>query len=150
MLAAVNAPAEQPIGVVLAGGLGRRIGGAKAVVQLAGRPLVSYPVQALQGALSEVRVLIKPGMAVPAMAGVQTWTEPAQPQHPLIGILYALRLAAPRSVVICAADMPFVSPTTISTLAGACPGDAPAVVAAREGRLEPLLGHYRPPAAELL
>src|SRR2546421_10894277 len=119
MLAAVNAPVEQPIGVVLAGGLGRRIGGAKAVVELAGRALVSYPVQALQGALSEVRVVIKPGMAVPAMADVQTWTEPAQPQHPLTGIVHALRMAAPHSVLICAADMPFVAPATVSRLARA-------------------------------
>ena len=46
--------------MILAGGLGRRIGGAKAVVQLGGRPLISYPLQALQAALGEVAIVAKP------------------------------------------------------------------------------------------
>jgi molybdopterin-guanine dinucleotide biosynthesis protein A len=150
MLGAVNGPLQEPVGVVLAGGLGRRIGGDKAVVELAGRPLISYPVQALRAVLNDVRVLVKPGTPLPGLAGVEIWTEPAEPHHPLVGILQALRNAAPRPVLICAADMPFLSPAAVGELAGADPGGAPAVVAARDGALEPLLGCYRPQAADLL
>lgn len=150
MLGAVNGPLQEPVGVVLAGGLGRRIGGDKAVVELAGRPLISYPVQALRAVLNDVKVLVKPGTPLPGLAGVEIWTEPPEPHHPLVGILQALRNAAPRPVLICAADMPFLSPAAIGELAGADPGGAPAVVAARDGGLEPLLGCYRPQAADLL
>jgi molybdopterin-guanine dinucleotide biosynthesis protein A len=150
MLEAVNGPSEEPVGVVLAGGLGRRIGGDKAVVELAGRPLISYPVTALRAVLGDVKVLVKPGTTLPGLAGVEIWTEPAEPHHPLVGILHALRSAAPRPVLICAADMPFLTAEAVRELAGADPGGAPAVVAARARGLEPMLGCYRPQAADLL
>ena len=38
---------RRPIGVVLAGGSGRRIGGSKAIVKLRGQPLITYPLAAL-------------------------------------------------------------------------------------------------------
>jgi molybdopterin-guanine dinucleotide biosynthesis protein A len=150
MLGAVVAPPQQPIGVVLAGGRGRRIGGDKPLAELAGRPLVSYPVQALTAVLAEVTVLAKPGSALPRLSGVQVWTEPAEPQHPLVGIVQALRLAAPRAVLVAAADMPMLTAAVVAELAFADPGDAPAVVAARDGALEPLLARYEPAALALL
>jgi molybdenum cofactor guanylyltransferase len=151
MLAAVKPRQSEPVGVVLAGGLGRRIGGHKAVVELAGTPLIFYPLRALQATLTDVRVMAKPGTALPQLPdGVRTWTEPEEPQHPLVGIVEALRLAAPRSVLVCAADMPFLTGEVLKRLAEAEPGGAPAVVAAHDGALEPLLGVYWQRAAELL
>ena len=47
--------------MVLAGGAGRRIGGAKAIVELRGTPLVKYPLRALQAVLAEVVVVAKQG-----------------------------------------------------------------------------------------
>ena len=44
---------SEPVGVVLAGGMGRRIGGSKATVELAGRPLLCYPLDAMGEVLSE-------------------------------------------------------------------------------------------------
>jgi molybdopterin-guanine dinucleotide biosynthesis protein A len=150
MLGAVVAPPQQPIGVVLAGGRGRRIGGGKPLAELAGRPLVSYPVQALAAVLAEVRVLAKPATALPELAGVEVWTEPAEPQHPLVGIVQALRRAAPRAVLVAAGDMPMLTAAAVAELAFADPFGAPAVVAARDGALEPLLGRYEPAALALL
>jgi molybdopterin-guanine dinucleotide biosynthesis protein A len=46
--------------------------------------------------------------------------------------------------------MPFLTPQALRRLADADPGDAPAVVAACGGALEPLLGCYQPSAAEQL
>ncbi|HEY3727005.1 MAG TPA: NTP transferase domain-containing protein [Solirubrobacteraceae bacterium] len=143
-------PPQQPIGVVLAGGLGRRIGGGKPQIELAGQPLIGYPVQALQSVLAEVRVLAKPDTALPALPGVEVWTEPAEPRHPLVGIVQALRLAAPRPVLMAAADMPLLTAAAVAELAYAEPAGAPAVVAARDGALEPLLGRYEPSALALL
>jgi molybdopterin-guanine dinucleotide biosynthesis protein A len=135
---------------VLAGGSGRRIGGGKAIVELSGRPLLSYPLRALASALDEVAVLAKADTELPSLPGVTVWIEPQQPRHPLLGILQALALADGRPVVVCAVDLPFVSAELIAQLAGVDAGGAPAVLAARRGAVQPLLGRYEPAAAELL
>jgi molybdenum cofactor guanylyltransferase len=139
-----GSPDLQPIGVVLAGGAGRRLGGAKATVAVGGAPLVGYPVAALRAVVGEVAIQAKPDTALPALAGVAIWTEPAQPRHPLVGLVHALERAAPRGVLVCAGDMPFVSAALLSRIAGT-PGGA-AVVAAAGGRIHPLLAYYRPVA----
>jgi molybdopterin-guanine dinucleotide biosynthesis protein A len=136
--------------VILAGGEGRRIGGAKAMVRLSGRPLIAYPLEAVALALDDVAVLAKADTPLPSLPGVTIWVEPALPRHPLTGITYALGFAEGRSVLVCAADLPFVTPELIDRLAHVDPGGAPAVVATREGMMQPLLGCYQPRAAELL
>ena len=42
------------VGAILAGGGGRRIGGDKAIVELHGRPLISYPLEAVREALGHL------------------------------------------------------------------------------------------------
>ncbi|MGA2924399.1 MAG: molybdenum cofactor guanylyltransferase [Solirubrobacteraceae bacterium] len=133
---------RKPIGVVLAGGLGRRLGGDKAIVELAGRPLISYPLEALAAALREVAVIAKSDSELPSMPGVTVWIEPDAPRHPLIGLIEALGVAGDRPVVVCAVDLPFVSPALITRLAQADPGKAPAVIASCRGAMQPLLGCY--------
>jgi molybdopterin-guanine dinucleotide biosynthesis protein A len=137
------------IGIVLAGGAGRRIGGAKAVRVLAGRPLASYPAQALRCVCERVAIVAKPGTELPELEGVERWDdEPAEPRHPLTGIVHALERAhAP--VVVCAADMPFVTPEALSSLMAAA-GSAPAAVAVAAGVVQPVLAVYAPGALEAL
>jgi molybdopterin-guanine dinucleotide biosynthesis protein A len=94
MLPRVNGLRPRPVGVVLAGGRGQRIGGDTAVVSLAGRPLLSYPVRAMLGALDHVVVVAKPSTVLPPWGDVAVWHEPEQPSHPLVGIAEALRRAA--------------------------------------------------------
>jgi molybdopterin-guanine dinucleotide biosynthesis protein A len=138
--------ADVPIGVVLAGGAGRRIGGAKATVALHGAPLLTYPVAALQQALPEVVVVAKADTELPPLPGVAIWTEPAQPRHPLTGIVHALAFAGGRPVLVCAGDLPFASAGLARELAGADACGAPAVVPRAGGRLQPLFARYEPAA----
>jgi molybdenum cofactor guanylyltransferase len=140
----------EPLGVVLAGGAGRRIGGSKATVELNRRALISYPLEAVWRALGNVTVVAKIDTELPSLPGVTVWVEPQEPRHPLTGIVHALGMAGGRAVLICAGDMPFVSPALIAAIARADPGAAPAVIASRCGQLQPLLGCYRPQALELL
>jgi molybdenum cofactor guanylyltransferase len=136
-----------PIGAVLAGGAGRRIGGGKAIVELHGRPLLAYPVAALRAVLDDVVVVAKPGSELPDLPdGVAVWTEPEQPRHPLAGVVHALREAGGRSVLVAAGDLPFVGRELIERLAGEPAGGAPAVVPFAAGRLQPLLARYEPAA----
>jgi molybdopterin-guanine dinucleotide biosynthesis protein A len=141
---------QAPIGVILAGGIGRRIGGSKAIVGLSGRPLISYPLQAMAGALEQVAIIAKADTKLPSLPGVTVWIEPDEPRHPLVGIVQALALADGRPVLVCAADLPFVTSDLIGRLANADPQGAPAVLAAHKGEIQPLLGCYRPSAIDLL
>jgi molybdopterin-guanine dinucleotide biosynthesis protein A len=137
------------IGAVLAGGRGRRLrvpAGGKAIATLAGRPLVAYPLDALAPVCDRLAVVCKAETALPRLEGVERWDEPADPRHPLTGLVHALSRAR-GAVLICAADMPFVTPEACrSLLTAARRSGAAATVAATGGLLQPLLGVYEPGA----
>jgi molybdopterin-guanine dinucleotide biosynthesis protein A len=141
-----------PVGVVLAGGAGRRLGGMKPSAPLAGRPLLSYPLAALRAALPEVAVIAKAGSELPAVGyGVLVWRELDEPRHPLAGVTEALRRADGRAVVVLACDLPFVTAALVRKLAAANAAGAPAVVAASADRgLQPLCARYEPEALQTL
>lgn len=141
---------EQPIGVVLAGGPGLRIGGDKVVVALRGRALVRYPLDALRAAVTDVAVISKAQTLLPRLDGVMVWIEPDEPQSPLLGVVESLALAGGRSVLVCPADYPFVSSNLLRRLANTPPKRHRAVVAAHHGKPQPLLGCYQPSAVSLL
>jgi molybdopterin-guanine dinucleotide biosynthesis protein A len=139
------------VGVILAGGAGRRIGGDKTVVQIDRRPLLHYPLAAMREVLKDVVVVCKEDTVLPDLSPeVAIWCEPAAPRHPLYGIACALRNAAGRSVLVCAADMPLVTPATFLALLAAEPADAPAAVAHGAGRLQTVLARYSPAALAVL
>jgi molybdenum cofactor guanylyltransferase len=141
---------SRPVGAILAGGRGLRIGGQKATVELHGEPLICYPLEAVRQVLGRVAILAKAGTKLPPLSGVSVWIEPENPRHPLVGITQALALAGGRSVLVCPADLPFVTPELIRRLVKTSPGRAPAVVACTEGVMHPLLGCYHPRALDLL
>jgi molybdopterin-guanine dinucleotide biosynthesis protein A len=146
----VSFPTSQPVGVVLAGGLGRRLGGPKATVRLNGQPLITYSLRAVQKALGGAVVVAKADSELPSLPGVEVWMEPAQPRHPLVGIVHALSLAEGRAVLVCACDLPLVDPDLVRQIAGAEAGEGMAVVAWAVGRMQPLLARYEPEALEPL
>jgi len=126
------------------------MGGSKLTVALRGRPLITYPLEALRAALRDVAVIGKPDLELPSMSGVMVWIEPVEPSHPLVGVVEAIALAGGRSVLVCAGDLPFVTPSLIMRLANTSANGAPAVIAAGRSGPQPLLGCYRPEAAALL
>jgi molybdopterin-guanine dinucleotide biosynthesis protein A len=130
------------LGVVLAGGRGRRLGRPKATAPLAGRALVEHPLAALREAGLSAVVVAKPGTDLPAGAA-EVWTEPAEPLHPLCGIVHALERAG-RPLVVVGCDLPFVAPGLLRWLAERT---EPLAVAAAGGRLHPLLARYDPALA---
>ncbi|MGE5407534.1 MAG: molybdenum cofactor guanylyltransferase [Syntrophothermus sp.] len=132
-------PGPPPLGAVLAGGAGRRLGGAKALTELAGRPLIHYPVAALAAAGIEAAVVAKPDSELPEIGAAAVIAEPSEPRHPLAGIVAALRAAGGRPLVVLACDMPFAEPAFLAALAAA---PEPLVVPAPGGFLEPLAARY--------
>lgn len=144
---------DSALGAVLAGGRGSRLGGEKAMVELDGRPLIAYPLAAIEAAGLEPVVLAKPDEGPrPSPGSFRTYSvrkeqrdpvrvveEPPEPWHPLCGIVAALRLGRPIVAVAC--DLPFVTPGLIELLAAA---PEPLVVPTLDGRPQPLLGRYEP------
>jgi molybdopterin-guanine dinucleotide biosynthesis protein A len=123
------------------------MGGEKARAELAGRALIAWPLDALAAALEQVVVVAKPDTPLPELPGVEVWTEPAEPRHPRVGIVTALKRAGGRPVVACAGDMPLVTPALVRRLAE---WSGPAVVFSAGGRLQPLLARYEPAVLESL
>ncbi|HVE67386.1 MAG TPA: molybdenum cofactor guanylyltransferase [Solirubrobacteraceae bacterium] len=139
----------QPIGVLLAGGRAVRMGGDKAALPLAGRPLAAWPLAALRAALDDVVVVAKAATALPAL-DAEVWVEPDEPAHPRAGLVHALERAGGRAILACAVDLPLSAPPLVRRLAGADAGGAPAVDPRAAGRLQPLLARYEPAALEPL
>jgi molybdopterin-guanine dinucleotide biosynthesis protein A len=140
-----------PIGVVLAGGRGRRIGGDKAGVLLGGRALAQWVVDALGAVLDEVVVACRIDTQLPPLAGVaEAWIPARGPRGPVAGLAAALREARGRSILACAISLPLITPATVRALAYADARGAAAVVPESEGRLEALVGRWEPAALPVL
>jgi molybdenum cofactor guanylyltransferase len=130
-------PAPAPLGAVLAGGAATRLGGAKAGVELAGRPLISYPLQALAQAGVTTVVVAKASSVLPPLEA-EIVTEPDEPRHPLAGVVAALKHAGARGAVVLPCDVPFVSPMLLRVL-----GSAETTTAVRSSdRIHPLIAFY--------
>jgi molybdopterin-guanine dinucleotide biosynthesis protein A len=142
------------IGAILAGGRGRRMGGGKPGRELAGRPLVAWPAEALAEACARVVVVAKAATELPPLPGVERWDEPDSDHHPARGIAFALERAG-EPVLVCAADMPFVTAEACRSVAGglgegdgagASPPPPAAAVAVAGGILQPVFAAYAPSA----
>ena len=88
-------------------------------------------------------MVCKRGTELPELDGAERWDEPDEPRHPLTGIVHALE-RADGPVLVCAADMPFVTADACRTLLEGAGGASPAVVAVAKGVLQPVLGLYAP------
>jgi molybdopterin-guanine dinucleotide biosynthesis protein A len=142
----VTTPLGEPLACVLAGGRARRVGGAKATLPLAGRPLISYPLAALRWAGLQSVVVAKADSPLPAV-DPPVWREPAEPVHPAAGIAEALRRAPARPVLAVACDMPLLPPGLLLELARR---PERLVVPRTRGRLHPLCARYGPELLEPL
>jgi molybdopterin-guanine dinucleotide biosynthesis protein A len=131
--------AEGALGVVLAGGRGSRLGGEKPTAELAGRSLISYPLDALAEAGLEAVVVAKPDTDLPSL-DLEVLVEPVEPIHPLAGIVAALRQAA-RPIVVIGCDFPFVPAALLRALADA---SELLLVPAPGGEAQPLVGRWTP------
>jgi len=128
----------QALVAVLAGGRALRMGGAKASVDLCGRPLIAYPLRAARDAGLDAVVVAKRASALPPL-DERVLYEPDSPGHPLCGVLAALREGRPVLALGC--DMPFVSAGLLAWLAA---GEREPTVARLDGRVQPLPALYRP------
>ncbi|ADK84037.1 molybdenum cofactor guanylyltransferase [Desulfarculus baarsii DSM 2075] len=131
---------EPPLGVVLAGGPGRRLGGGKPWRTVAGRRLIDLAVEKLAAACPRVAVVCA---EVAAMADltVEVLADRWPGQGPLGGLATAFLDTGAASVLLLAVDAPLVQPALLARLAQ---GDGRMRAVAPLGPLgpEPLLAWY--------
>lgn len=122
------------------------MGAPKALVELAGRPLISHALAAVEEAGLEPIVVAKPHSPLPRLR-CRVVREPAEPTHALLGIVTALAHTEGRPAVVLACDMPLVPAPMLEWLGGL---DTDAVVPRVGSRMQPLLARYRPAVARPL
>jgi molybdopterin-guanine dinucleotide biosynthesis protein A len=133
----------QTIGVVLAGGEGRRFGGGKAEAQLGGATLAERAARALRPLCGSVVVSIAKGAANPA-PGHPTIEDASPRQGPLGGIAAAFSATGQADLLVLACDYPAVGTSFLRALlseAGA--GDDLVFPVDEGGRDHPLVALWR-------
>lgn len=137
--------------VVLAGGEGRRIGGAKPQRMLAGRTLLERAA-AQASTFSDLTAVAVRDRALAGVPDDLTLIEDAPWEGPLGGLAAALAFARAHgraAVLTLPCDMPLVPPDLAPRLATAL-GDRAAALATSGGRLHPVCGLWRVEAVDAL
>lgn len=108
-------------GLVLAGGLGRRMGGEdKGLVTLAGRPMVAHVLSALRPQVGPLLVNANRNQERYAAFGHPVITDEIDGyQGPLAGVLTALRHCTTEFLVTVPCDAPLVAPDLVARLCAA-------------------------------
>ena len=122
------------------------MGEPKASLELAGRPLISYPIAAVRAAGLQPVVVAKVESVLPGV-DCTVVAEQTEAAHPAAGILAALEANEGGPVVVLPCDTPFVPPELVDHLARL---DTPVAVPRVAGRLQPLLARYSAEAAGAL
>lgn len=136
----------RPVVVVLAGGEGRRIGGAKATRMLGGRTLLDRALERAAGWSGEVAVAVRDGGQAATSIGVDLLTDDPAIPGPLAGVASALRFAAERgaeTVLTLPCDAPFLPDDLVERLTEALTPDAGVALARSGGRLHPTCALWR-------
>ncbi len=145
-----------PVGLILAGGQGRRVHGAdKGLLLWQGRPMVAWMSDLLQPfcgmCLISCRRESRPAYAAYADLLVHDAT-PDFP-GPLAGLLAALPYCQHAECLILPCDMPLLPPASLQKLIDAArcaPPEIPAFMLEHQGQAQPLLALLRPPAMQAI
>lgn len=134
---------KRPPGIILAGGLSRRMGENKAAVLFGGKTMIRHVAERLAPQVSSLAVNAPEGADAALGLPLVPDTISGHP-GPLAGVLAGLRHAEnlmpkPRHIVTAPADTPFLPPDLVERLEAALPADDAIVVASSAGRWHPVV-----------
>ncbi len=134
-------------GVILSGGKSSRIGQEKGLVQLEGRPLVTWVIEQLREAVDEIIVVVGSKEIIPLYwevvpSDVRVVSDCYLEDSPMIGLITGLREAKGEYTVVCACDMPFIDPVIVDLLFCVSHGLNGAILVKPNGWFEPLPSVY--------
>lgn len=129
-------------GVILAGGRNSRFGGReKALIPLAGKPMIDHIIAAFDGLFAEVIIVSnQPRLYFDRDATIVT--DLIDTRSSLTGIHAGLFYSLCNDVFICACDTPLIRPALIATLLDARQDGIDVVVPQTPSGLEPLCAVY--------
>lgn len=139
-------------GVVLAGGVGSRMGGDKGLVRIGARPMFMYAIESVSRIADDVLLAVAKDCGS-KYAGivdghVRVVEDTAPGRGPLEGLINSFELAKGTFVAVIPCDAPFVRYEVLSLLASKTRGYDGAVPVVR-GFIEPLVAVYaRTPALQ--
>jgi molybdenum cofactor guanylyltransferase len=138
------------LGVVLAGGQGRRLGlgRPKAFATLAGRPLLERAVAILKPVCEAVVVVAPAGLALPPCSARRV-DDPEGVAGPLAGLVAGLASTPHERAVALGVDFPLMRKAALRGMMRML-SDRQAVVPAPGGRLQPLAAVYAASSVTLL
>ncbi len=118
--------------IVLAGGMSRRMGAPKALLDWHGTPLVHRVAGILARVCDPVIVVAAAEQTLPLPPGVEVATDAAPGRGPLEGIAAGVRALGGRThaVFLAATDLPLLHPDVVAQLLDSLPGYDAAVVVA--------------------
>jgi molybdenum cofactor guanylyltransferase len=134
--------------IMLAGGLGSRLGSNKPLQRIAGKPLICRVFERVSGISDEVLVVIARNISsvnfVKVLPShVRVINDDRDGKSPLIGIVTALRAIRSSYAVVLTCDIPFVNSQVIGLLRSRAENVDAAVPRWKTGQLEPLQAVYR-------
>ncbi len=132
-------------GLILCGGLSKRMGTPKAWLDFAGTPLLGRVSRTVLESSSPVVVVAAAGQPVPELdPAIEIIRDSTAQQGPLQGLADGLAALADRcdAAFVCGCDSPFISTELIGLLSGLL-DDRDAVVPMVDGFPQPLLAIYR-------
>ena len=134
------------LGVLLAGGRGRRLGGAqpKALALLAGRTLLDRQLATLSAVCDDIVVCVPHDLELPVPASMRAEDPPGM-AGPLAGLVAGLSSRPFARALVLGVDLPGASAAALAALERSLAGGL-AAIAGHAGRVQPLLGAYAPAA----
>jgi len=134
----------QRLGVVLAGGAGRRMGRSKGDLVLEGRPLAERAARTLAPVCGSVLISVAPGAVNPAPNWTAVEDAPPAGRGPLAGLHAAFLSSGSADLVVLACDYPELSTELLRAVLAQAPEDADCVFPTDpKGRDHPLVGLWR-------
>lgn len=133
--------------IVLAGGTSSRFGQDKTVLELRGRPIIRYVVDAVKGIVDEVILVTSD----PKRAGeysrlvgtkVKFALDVEDAKGPLVGAFTGFQTASNKYSLLLAADTPFISRDVLNLLFELCHGKSAAIPRWPNQQIEPLQAVY--------
>jgi molybdopterin-guanine dinucleotide biosynthesis protein A len=127
-------------GVIQAGGLSSRMGRPKALIELAGRPIIARVLEALVPAVDDVLIVTNTPelyafLNLPMVGDVY-------PDHGSLGGIYSgLKTARGQAAFTVACDMPFLHPEVVKLVVGRA-GEGDVVIPRVGGQLETMHAAY--------
>ncbi len=122
----------------------------KPLVEVGGRPMISYSLEALRPSVDELLVVVRGSdraaeLSRAVVPSVRVVEEPdSAPRAPLTGLVWGARSARGSAILVAPADTPFLPPEVYERLASELAADVDAAVPVwPNGYIEPLVAAYR-------